>query len=325
MKAKLFILLITLFVLSSLAWAQGYAIRTEVNTNLRSGPGLDHSWVDSAPAGTVLQVRGQVGRWLKIDKDGRELWMAGWLQHSHVTDGAQPRAPASADIDNCCFVDRQCATQQEWESGYWAFQNNQCQAPAQPLPGSPQRPASRSAAAVDNCCFLGMQCASDEDWQLGFTAFQRNQCKHPEVRIEGGPRFVAQVEAALDMLKSGAPAWYAYTINELKTIQEVGEGILGVDTTARIFYLPPSHAYLYNNANLENALVWLAGVLVHEACHIYRHKEGYHYRTEFERFREEAYCQSVQIKALDVFDPKKRFNSYLQELIDEYYRRGYKL
>ncbi|MCY3833663.1 MAG: SH3 domain-containing protein [Chloroflexi bacterium] len=326
MKVKLFLILIliTLFLFGSLARAQGYAIRTEVNANLRSGPGLDYRWVETAPTSAVLQVIGESGSWLQIDRNGRELWMANWLGHSHVNDGAQPSAPASAEIDNCCFVDRQCASQQEWENGYWAFQNHQCPAPAQPLAVNARTPASQIAAGVDNCCFLGMHCASENDWLRGYAAFQRNQCKHPEVRIDGGPRFVAQVEAALDLLKSGAPYWYAYTVNELKEIAEVGEGILGIDTSARIFYLPPSHAYLYNNRNLENALVWLAGVLVHEACHIYRHKEGWRYGTEFERFREEAFCQSVQIKALDVFDPKKRFHSYLQGLVNEYFGRGYK-
>ena len=317
--------MITLFLFSSLAWAQGYAIRTEVNANLRSGPGLDYKWVETAPTSTVLRVIGESGSWLKIARNGRELWMADWLGHSRMHDGAQPSAPAGAEIDNCCFVDRQCSTQEQWVSGYRAFKNNQCPAPAQPLAVNAGTPASQSAAGVDNCCFLGMQCASDLDWQLGYAAFQRNQCKHPEVRIEGGVRFVAQVEAALDLLKAGAPGWYAYTVNELKRINEVGEGAVGVvDTTARIFYLPPNHAYLYNNRNLENALVWLAGVLVHEACHIYRHKEGWRYGTEFERFREEAYCQSVQIKALDVFDPKKRFHSYLQQLVNEYFGRGYR-
>ncbi|MDE2855228.1 MAG: SH3 domain-containing protein [Chloroflexota bacterium] len=322
MKFKLIAVTIALCFLTSLAWAQDYSIRTEANTNLRSGPGLDRDWVETAPAGAILQVTGRRGRWLKINRNGRELWMASWLRHSRVHDG-QPASAAGADIDNCCFLDRQCRSQEEWESGYWAFQNKQCG--AQPVPASPQTPASQDAPGVDNCCFIGMHCASDQDWQRGYLAFQRNQCKHPDVHIIGGARFVAQVQAALDLLKARAPAWYAYTIKELKTINEVPAGIVGVDVNQRVFHLPPNHAFLHNNANLDDALVWLAGVLVHEACHIYRDKEGWAYGTAFERFREEVFCQTVQIQALDVFDPRKRFHDYLRRLIDDFYSRGYQL
>ena len=320
MKAKLIAVAIALCLLINPAWAQDYSIRTEANTNLRSGPGLDQDWVETAPAGDVLQVTGRRGRWLKINRNGRELWMASWVRHSRV-HGDQ-RA-AGADIDNCCFLDRQCSSQEEWESGYWAFQNQQCA--VQPIPASPKSSASQSAPSVDNCCFASLRCASDQDWQRGYLAYQRNQCKHPDVRIIGGARFVGQVEAALDLLKARAPAWYAYTIKELKTINAVPEGIVGVDVNLRVFHLPPNHAYLHNNANLDDALVWLAGVLVHEACHIYRDKEGWAYGTAFERFREEVFCQTVQIQALDVFDPKKRFHDYLGELLKDFYSRGYQL
>ncbi len=27
-------------------------------------------------------------------------------------------------IDNCCFVDRQCHSDQDWVNGYWAFQQS---------------------------------------------------------------------------------------------------------------------------------------------------------------------------------------------------------
>ena len=77
-------------------------------------------------------------------------------------------------IDNCCFVDRQCHSDQQWTDGFYAFQNNQCSAPAQ------TQPASGAPAQVDNCCFIDRQCNTDQDWINGYWAYQNNQCSAPQ-------------------------------------------------------------------------------------------------------------------------------------------------
>ncbi len=330
MKAKIFAALVAAFLLCAVASAQDYHIRITHNSNLRAGYSLQSEIVESAPAGSVLNVVGQFNRWLKINRLGRDLWMADWIAYARVGSAESPASqPQPSQIDNCCFVDRQCISDADWVGGYWAFQSKQCPAPpaltishAQTTTGS----AISLPAGADNCCQASHAvCSSNEDWIRGYLAFQVGQCKHPSVVIDGSPRFVARVEAALDMLRDGAPAWYAYTVNELKHIRETNEGILGVDTSLRSFALPPSHTYLWNDADVESAIVWLAGVLVHEACHVYRDKAGYPYGTELERFREEVICQAVQIEALEVFDPQKRFSTYLQGLISDFFGRGHQL
>ncbi|MCY4063942.1 MAG: hypothetical protein OXG53_16335 [Chloroflexi bacterium] len=76
----------------------------------------------------------------------------------------------SAQVNNCCFVDRQCATYEEWNAGYYAFQNGQCVAPSQPA-------FRRSTPAqIDNCCFGGWQCGADDEWTSGYFAFQHDHC-----------------------------------------------------------------------------------------------------------------------------------------------------
>ena len=115
---------------------------------------------------------------------------------------AQPAQPAQqGQIDNCCFVDRQCTTDAEWASGYQAFQNNQCAAPAQPQsPVQPQTPAQSPApstntatTAVDNCCMVDRQCNTSQEWDAGYWAFQNNQCsvteEHGGAVMSGGQRF----------------------------------------------------------------------------------------------------------------------------------------
>ena len=82
-------------------------------------------------------------------------------------------AVETSDIDNCCFVDRQCHSDQQWTDGYWAFQNNQCSAPA------PSQPTGGAPAQVDNCCYVDRQCHSELDWRAGWHAYQNNQCAAP--------------------------------------------------------------------------------------------------------------------------------------------------
>lgn len=82
----------------------------------------------------------------------------------------------ASDIDNCCFVDRHCQSEQEWIDGYWAFQNHQCVAPAQSQLVSSSPPAGAAPAQVDNCCFVDRQCSTDQQWTDGYWAYQNSQC-----------------------------------------------------------------------------------------------------------------------------------------------------
>ena len=136
MKAKLLAATIAVFFLYSMASAQGYDIRTTSRNNLRAAPSLDGTFLETVPSGTVLHVVGRSGRWLKINRNGNEVWMADWVGYSRVESSAgpapQPASNVPAQVDNCCFVDRHCATDAEWSEGWHAFQNNQCAAPGQP-------------------------------------------------------------------------------------------------------------------------------------------------------------------------------------------------
>ena len=90
-----------------------------------------------------------------------------------------PSATA-AEIDNCCFVDRQCRTNYDWVSGYYALQNNHCAAPSQQQQQSTSsQPQASAPTVINNCCFIGWQCATDEEWTSGYWAFQNNLCGTP--------------------------------------------------------------------------------------------------------------------------------------------------
>lgn len=105
------------------------------NMNIRQRPSTGSSVVAKASWGDSFDViRSQQGVkwcWLEIDK--------GWIaKTSRVRSSAPTQAPSTrvsqssqpsqlpSNVDNCCFVNRQCNTDDEWTRGYWAFQNNEC-------------------------------------------------------------------------------------------------------------------------------------------------------------------------------------------------------
>ena len=226
MKQKVFAILAGFLLFCGLAAAQGYSIRVASNTNLRVSNSLSASTVETIPAGTTLTVLGEVNRWLRISRDGREVRMASWVRHERVEGGVQTQSQTTSTVDNCCFVDRQCQTDQDWTDGYWAFQNNECQAPTGSQTPASSRLASgvifRSASGIvigsasersilpstsptilptlgqtvsyeyNNCCQYHWQCNSDQDWAEGYRAYQSNlHCALPGlISIVGDPDFV---------------------------------------------------------------------------------------------------------------------------------------
>ena len=80
----------------------------------------------------------------------------------------------SAQVNNCCSVDRQCATDEEWVSGYYAFRNSQCGADSQQQPR--QANQDQTPPQSNNCCFSDWQCSTDDEWTNGYWAFQADQC-----------------------------------------------------------------------------------------------------------------------------------------------------
>ncbi len=180
MCSRYIAVLIAIFIHITLVAAQPFSIRANRGLNLRTEPSLNADIAGTVAAGEILQVVGQVPDWLKIDLNGRGVWLAEWVNFSRL-DSSEPTGSQqpTAQIDNCCFVDRQCQSDQEWLAGYWAYQNNQCAAPGQPQPAPQSQPASSPSAEVNNCCGIDRQCSSDQEWTNGYWAFQNGQCAAP--------------------------------------------------------------------------------------------------------------------------------------------------
>ena len=153
MKVSPLLASLVLILLCSVVLSETYQIRVTYNTNLRASYSLDSAVLASAPAGTTVQVVGQHSRWLQINRGGRHYWMANWVAYTRVGNQQTTR---DADIDNCGYVNRQCAIDHDWVVGWHAFQLNECPVSQPVAPASAPVSAPASGQPIDNCCFSGL-------------------------------------------------------------------------------------------------------------------------------------------------------------------------
>lgn len=312
MKARILAVLMAVFVQGSVALAQDYSIRTNARVNLRDSYSLEGDIVETVPAGAILQVVGTFNRWLRINRNGNELWLADWVNFTRVDNGGQIQARSNASqIDNCCFVDRQCNSDEQWTSGYRAFQNNQCPAPSQTRQQNSLQSTGTGASRIDNCCFLGWQCNSDEEWARGHVAFQTNHCDVPAgFIIEGPANFLARVKETLRLLETRAPQWYAYALNGLDKIRLVDEpGVSSIRARTRTWRVAPDRFF---NRTGEGGVISLASSMVHEACHVHRYEAG----LQSGGYEGESACLAIQIEATETFDNFGNLVSGLRWLLE---------
>ena len=309
MNIRLFAVMVLLFFLYSTASAQTYYIRVTYNTNLRSTYSLQGRIVETAPSGTTLQVVGNSGRWLKINRNGIEVWMASWVRHTRVED--QPTAPA-AEVDNCCFVDRQCNTDQQWTDGYWAFQNGQCGSPSQTQTQTSTQPVSPGQSQIDNCCFVDRQCNNDQQWIDGYWAFQNGQCAAPSqtqpqtsstpgsahgLRIEGSDAFIGLIDEALRFLSSRSQHWYSYVTSGIdRIVEDENSYTMAALTWSRTVISAPYRRRIEHKTRARAVLTTMSS-LTHEACHIHRHEAGFEYGP-YTKVSEEVACIETEIEML---------------------------
>ncbi len=180
-KLKALATMVAMIVLCSAVAAQEYFIRVAYKTNLRALSSLGSDIIETVPEGATLHVIGEFNRWLKINRNGRDVWMADWVRYTRVEGNDQGLSQTTSELDNCCFVDRQCNTDQQWADGYWAFQNGQCAVPTGSQKKSSAQPASNAPNQLDNCCFGSWQCSTDQQWTNGYWAAQNNQCDESQV------------------------------------------------------------------------------------------------------------------------------------------------
>jgi len=258
-KTKHLAVILILLLYASVTLAETYQIRVTWPVRLRASYSLDSPVMAKALAGDVLQVVGRFNRWLKIDRNGETAWLADWVDYTRLGQAETSRAAETStnqqrpsDIDNCCFVDRQCHSDQEWVGGYWAYQRNEC--PAPPQPGATSSQAGAHA-----------------------------------VRIEGSHLFISFISEALNYLQARSLRWYNYVISGADRIVEDERHYTAAaySHTRTIAVAPYSRRITVFSHEVN--VVRMISTLVHEACHIHRHEAGFPYDA-YHKVKEEVYC-----------------------------------
>lgn len=130
-----------------------------------------------------------------------------------------------------------------------------------------------------------------------------------DVAIVGDDEFVAQASAALDLLEDEVPDTYAEVLTHIETIESVSAGS-GMDVFTKTFRVGDVTAYAPGYGP-EDQVLWLAGTIVHDACHSRLYTDG----EEYIGRDAELACLIDQLAALETmsgFD----FESYISFLIE---------
>ncbi len=181
-------------------------------------------------------------------------------------------ASAPATVNNCCYVDRHCQSEAQWEAGYWAYQNNQCPAPAKPTVVTPSRPLIEGSSGFVH------QVEAALNWL---------ESRAPEWYnyVIGGMDIIFEMP---DSYTDHCTA-YAY-VHERKVA------------------LGTCHAFLSQRHGLsaKHDQLDIADTLAHEACHIHRYEAGFVYDASTS-LHEELECTKPSIGVDVALDPYENY------------------
>lgn len=130
------------------------------------------------------------------------------------------------------------------------------------------------------------------------------------IEIIGDTDFVAHVEAAIALLAERAPEWHAEVLESVDRIQFVEAGS-GMDVFTRTFNVGRQTAYA-PGYGVEDQVEWLAGAIVHDACHSEMYIEGRQYSGR----DAELECLIEQAESLELHEEGTTFLVYVNGLIE---------
>ncbi len=82
-------------------------------------------------------------------------------------------AQSDLGADNCCQIDRSCATDAEWDQGWYDHALGLCGESA--VPGK-HLYVLDAETNYNNCCFLGRACSTDQEWDRGYYDWVNDLC-----------------------------------------------------------------------------------------------------------------------------------------------------
>ncbi len=134
------------------------------------------------------------------------------------------------------------------------------------------------------------------------------------LNVQGPSSFKSAINKALSLLKNRAPEWYRYVTAKKTTISP---------NTRQWPYTVSFSELSINTRNITN--IWigsthdkdtgiLAGVLIHEMCHVYQRDEGRH-QGRNDQIKREVECMELQVEAMQQASPGHWFIRKIQDLL----------
>jgi hypothetical protein len=130
------------------------------------------------------------------------------------------------------------------------------------------------------------------------------------IDLEGDDEFIAHVKDALELLASKAPEPYAAVRTSVTRIRSV-PSFSGMCHDTGTYRVGVVTAYAPGYPREQQA-VWLAGTIVHDACHRDRFVQG----LELSGRDAELACLQLQLASLKQIDEPGRFRDYVKDLIE---------
>ena len=247
--------------------------------NIRSGASTSSHVVKKARAGEAFDVsrstRGATWCWLRID--------AGWMamtsrvqstkplrataSTSGSTSTATATQPSSSNIDNCCYVNRHCQSEQDWVDGFWAFLRQEC----------------------------FVQGTSEQISQPGAPHYIINS-QGRRIPIYGDEEFRLTIARGFFYLRDKLPRWWQY----VAIVDDVKYDDIEGNCSYACASWPYKNVRFGPHAYGKDARA-IAQTLLHETCHLYQWQQGrgdnYDWSLPWEERPHEIECENIEREA----------------------------
>ena len=132
-----------------------------------------------------------------------------------------------------------------------------------------------------------------------------------DLTVQGPPSFKSAINKALSLLKRRAPSWYNYVVAKRTVIKPNTRRFPFTVSFTELGGAQSGTLWIGSTHDKDTGI--LAGVLVHESCHVHQWDDGRH--AALGRIGREIECMELQIKAMQQASPGHHFIRRIQEVL----------
>jgi hypothetical protein len=135
----------------------------------------------------------------------------------------------------------------------------------------------------------------------------------PYSNVQGSAYFKSAVNKALSLLKRRAPKWYNYVIVKSPLIKPNTRRFPFTVSFTELGGVNSRTLWIGSTHDKDSGI--LAGVLVHETCHVHQWDDGRH--AALGRIGREVECMNFQVEAMQQTSPGHWFIPKIQNLLQD--------